>query len=185
MINPTDKHVGSRLRMRRLMLDMSQADLAKTIGVTFQQVQKYEKGEDRVSASRLQQASRVLGVPIEFFFDGLRQESDGQVAVPSYVKDFLACTEGVALVKAFTRITKSCGAQSSRLLRGSGLGWGRGTARPDGTPARGDCQIKGRRRHKGHRLRSRRRRGGSSRLRACGRSTCGLRPIFVLGLTPA
>ena len=103
MINPTDRHVGSRLRMRRRMLNMSQADLAKTIGVTFQQVQKYEKGKNRVSASRLQQVGRVLDVPIEFFFDGL--PSNGQMAVPSYVNDFLACADGVALVKAFTRIS--------------------------------------------------------------------------------
>src|ERR1700726_1701293 len=69
-INPTDKHVGSRVRMRRLMLDMSQSDLANALGLTFQQVQKYEKGSNRVSASRLQHLSQILQVPVPFFFEG-------------------------------------------------------------------------------------------------------------------
>ena len=68
--NPTDKHVGSRLRMRRLMLGMSQAYIADAVGVTFQQVQKYEKGTNRVSASRLQHLSQILQVPVPFFFEG-------------------------------------------------------------------------------------------------------------------
>jgi transcriptional regulator with XRE-family HTH domain len=62
-LNPTDKHVGSRLRMRRLMLDMSQTDVANALGLTFQQLQKYEKGSNRVSASRLQHLSQILQVP--------------------------------------------------------------------------------------------------------------------------
>jgi transcriptional regulator with XRE-family HTH domain len=65
--DPTDTHVGNRVRMRRMMLGMSQADLANAVGVTFQQVQKYENGKNRVSASRLQQMSTVLQVPIPFF----------------------------------------------------------------------------------------------------------------------
>jgi transcriptional regulator with XRE-family HTH domain len=68
--NPTDQHVGKRVRMRRLMLDMSQTDLANGLGVTFQQVQKYENGKNRVSASRLQQISQILQVPVPFFFEG-------------------------------------------------------------------------------------------------------------------
>jgi transcriptional regulator with XRE-family HTH domain len=70
ILNPTDKHVGSRLRMRRLMLDMSQTDIANALGLTFQQVQKYEKGSNRVCASRLQHLSQILQVPVTFFFEG-------------------------------------------------------------------------------------------------------------------
>src|SRR5437899_12651933 len=68
--NPIDRHVGSRLRMRRMMLDMSQTALADALGITFQQVQKYEKGTNRISAGRLQQVCHTLQVPIAFFFDG-------------------------------------------------------------------------------------------------------------------
>jgi transcriptional regulator with XRE-family HTH domain len=68
--NPTDKYVGARVRMRRLMLDMSQTTLADALGLTFQQVQKYEKGTNRIGASRLQHISQFLQVPISFFFEG-------------------------------------------------------------------------------------------------------------------
>ena len=108
--NPTDKHVGSRLRMRRLMLDMSQTDIADALGLTFQQVQKYEKGANRVSASRLQHLSQILQVPVPFFFEGAPAVSGIPPAVkgtttaaPSsaYVTDFLATSDGLDLVKAF------------------------------------------------------------------------------------
>ena len=69
--SPIDKHVGSRVRMRRLMLDMSQTELAKALGLKFQQVRRYEKGMDRVGASRLQHLSQILNVPVAFFFEGL------------------------------------------------------------------------------------------------------------------
>src|SRR5271156_21827 len=68
--NPIDKHVGSRVRMRRMMLSMSQEKLGDALGLTFQQVQKYEKGTNRIGASRLQQISQILQVPVSFFFDG-------------------------------------------------------------------------------------------------------------------
>ena len=68
--NPTDKYVGSRVRMRRLMLHMSQERLADQLGLTFQQVQKYEKGTNRIGASRLQHIAEILQVPISFFFEG-------------------------------------------------------------------------------------------------------------------
>jgi transcriptional regulator with XRE-family HTH domain len=108
-INPTDKHVGSRLRMRRLMLDMSQTDIANALGLTFQQVQKYEKGRNRVSASRLQHISQILQVSVPFFFEGapaasgIPQAAKGTADAPSpaYVADFLATSDGLALVKAF------------------------------------------------------------------------------------
>jgi transcriptional regulator with XRE-family HTH domain len=68
--NPTDAHVGSRIRMRRMMLGMSQEKLGEAFGLTFQQVQKYEKGVNRMGASRLQHAAEILGVSVPFFFEG-------------------------------------------------------------------------------------------------------------------
>jgi transcriptional regulator with XRE-family HTH domain len=79
-LNPIDKHVGSRVRMRRLMLDMSQTDVADALGLTFQQVQKYEKGTNRIGASRLQHISQILQVPVPFFFEGAPAASAGPVA---------------------------------------------------------------------------------------------------------
>jgi transcriptional regulator with XRE-family HTH domain len=107
--NPTDKHVGSRVRMRRMMLSMSQEKLGDALGLTFQQVQKYEKGTNRIGASRLQQISHILQVPVAFFFEGAPGPShqvDGMREAPSpaYVSDFLATSEGLALTKAFMRI---------------------------------------------------------------------------------
>ena len=107
--NPIDKHVGSRVRMRRMMLGMSQEKLGDALGLTFQQVQKYEKGSNRIGASRLQQISLILQVPISFFFEGAPSppgtaEGFGEAASPAYVTDFLATTDGLALVKAFMRI---------------------------------------------------------------------------------
>ena len=68
--NPTDRHVGSRVRMRRILLAMSQEELGAALGLSFQQVQKYERGATRIPASRLQQISHILQVPVEFFFEG-------------------------------------------------------------------------------------------------------------------
>ena len=106
--NPTDRHVGSRVCMRRKMLSMSQTKLAEAIGVTFQQIQKYEKGTNRISASRLLKISHVLQVPISFFFEDPRGPSKGtgaqQVNSPDYVSDFLTTTDGLALTKAFMLI---------------------------------------------------------------------------------
>jgi transcriptional regulator with XRE-family HTH domain len=107
--NPIDKHVGSRVRMRRMMLGMSQEKLGDSLGLTFQQVQKYEKGSNRIGASRLQQISLILQVPVSFFFEGAPSPDGspsgfGEAASPAYVTDFLATTDGLALVKAFMRI---------------------------------------------------------------------------------
>src|SRR6516164_8396681 len=74
--NPTDKHVGSRVRLRRKMLAMSQEKLGAALGLTFQQVQKYERGANRIGASRLQQMSDILQVPVEFFFEGAPNASE-------------------------------------------------------------------------------------------------------------
>jgi transcriptional regulator with XRE-family HTH domain len=107
--NPTDKHVGSRVRMRRMMLGMSQTELGKSIGLTFQQVQKYEKGTNRIGAGRLQQIAHTLRVPVSFFFEGSTREAGAageieQAPLPSYVTDFLATSDGLALTKAFMQI---------------------------------------------------------------------------------
>jgi transcriptional regulator with XRE-family HTH domain len=109
--NPIDKHVGSRVRMRRMMLGMSQEKLGDALALTFQQVQKYEKGTNRIGASRLQQISHILHVPVAFFFEGAPHLADGAThdlaetaPSPTYVSDFLATSDGLSLTKAFMRI---------------------------------------------------------------------------------
>ncbi len=107
--NPIDKHVGSRVRMRRMMLSMSQEKLGDALGLTFQQVQKYEKGTNRIGASRLQHISHILQVPVAFFFEGApllpnQSRELGEAPSPAYVADFLATSDGLALTKAFMRI---------------------------------------------------------------------------------
>lgn len=104
-----DKHVGKRVRMRRLMIKMSQEKLAAQLGLTFQQVQKYEKGVNRISASRLREMSHALRVPIPFFFEGLPEQKGGSAkevkeATPHFAHDFLATSDGIALARAFTRL---------------------------------------------------------------------------------
>ncbi len=112
--NPTDKHVGSRVRMRRMMLSMSQEKLGDALGLTFQQVQKYEKGTNRIGASRLQQIAQILQVQVSFFFEGApaaitvgRHEGLSEAPSPAYVSDFLATSDGLALTKAFMKIRDS------------------------------------------------------------------------------
>ncbi len=112
--NPIDKHVGSRVRMRRMMLGMSQEKLGDALGLTFQQVQKYEKGTNRIGASRLQQIAQILQVQVSFFFEGApniaagaRQDGFAEASSPAYVSDFLASSDGLALTKAFMKIDDS------------------------------------------------------------------------------
>lgn len=112
--NPIDKHVGSRVRMRRVLLGMSQEKLGEALNLTFQQVQKYEKGTNRIGASRLQQISKTLNVPPAYFFDGAPAfdpagddpvtHSAAAEAGSAYVVDFLSTTEGLHLNRAFARI---------------------------------------------------------------------------------
>ena len=104
--NPIDQHVGSRVRMRRMMLGMSQERLATGLGLTFQQVQKYEKGMNRMGSSRLQHAADILGVPVSYLFEG---GADGSFELPgglspSYVDDFAASADGLRLAKVFMRV---------------------------------------------------------------------------------
>jgi transcriptional regulator with XRE-family HTH domain len=111
--NPIDKHVGSRVRMRRMMLSMSQEKLGDALGLTFQQVQKYEKGTNRIGASRLQQIAHILQVPVSFFFEGapaspgLSPSGMSEAPSPAYVSDFLATSDGLSLTKSFMRIKNS------------------------------------------------------------------------------
>ena len=107
--NPIDIHVGSRVRMRRMMLGMSQTTLGNALGLTFQQVQKYEKGTTRLSAGKLQQSAHTLQVPVTFFFEGAPSvpgtpRAKGPSPMPDYVSEFLATPDGLALTKAFTQI---------------------------------------------------------------------------------
>jgi transcriptional regulator with XRE-family HTH domain len=106
--DPIDKHVGSRVRMRRMMLGINQEKLGNALKLTFQQVQKYEKGTNRISASRLQQMANILQVPVTFFFEGAPGQSklDGSAPSPAYayVTDFFATSDGHALTKAFMQI---------------------------------------------------------------------------------
>jgi transcriptional regulator with XRE-family HTH domain len=109
--DPIDLHVGGRVRMRRLKLGITQERLADQLGLTFQQVQKYEKGTNRISASRLQQLCQILGVPIPFFFEGApgsagQVRKENETLSPTVVTDFLASPDGHALLKAFTKINK-------------------------------------------------------------------------------
>jgi transcriptional regulator with XRE-family HTH domain len=104
--NPIDVHVGGRVRTRRLALDISQERLGAALGITFQQVQKYEKGTNRISASRLQHVSRILQVPVAYFFEGApgQLKAKGDAPSSAFVSDFVTSTEGLTLAKAFTQI---------------------------------------------------------------------------------
>ena len=108
--NPIDIHVGSRVRLRRTMQSMSQEKLGEALGITFQQIQKYEKGTNRIGASRMQQISEALKVPVSFFFEdapvpGGVATGLAEVGATSYVADFLSSAEGIQLNRAFVRIT--------------------------------------------------------------------------------
>ena len=110
--NPMDAHVGSRVRLRRMLLGMSQERLGEQLGLTFQQVQKYEKGVNRIGASRLFDLAQVLNVPIQFFYDeappgdvtGLAGLGMSDRPQEGFVIDFLSSREGLELNKAFVRI---------------------------------------------------------------------------------
>ena len=112
--NPIDIHVGSRARLRRTMKGLSQEKLGDALGITFQQIQKYEKGTNRIGASRMQQISGALDVPVSFFFEDapIPEGAEGAVASglaeassANYVVDFLSTTDGIQLNRAFVRIS--------------------------------------------------------------------------------
>ena len=109
--NPVDAHVGSRVRLRRMLLGMSQERLGESMGLTFQQVQKYEKGVNRIGASRLFQISKILDVPVQFFFEEAPHSGDGNavrgMAEPdseAFIIEFLNSREGLELNRAFVKI---------------------------------------------------------------------------------
>ncbi|MGQ4274344.1 helix-turn-helix domain-containing protein [Terrihabitans sp. B22-R8] len=107
--NPIDKHVGSRVRMRRLLVGMSQEKLGSALGITFQQIQKYEKGTNRIGASRLQQIASLLGVQVSYFFEDAAGESIddglGEPKANDYVAEFLATSDGLQLTKSFMKVS--------------------------------------------------------------------------------
>src|SRR6516165_2888208 len=107
--SPTDQHIGSRVRMRRKMLAMSQEQLAEALGITYQQVQKNEKGANRIGASRLQQMSHILQVPVAFFFEGAPNalaphDSNESGLSMAEIDDFVSHQDGLRLIGAFMRI---------------------------------------------------------------------------------
>lgn len=113
--NPMDVHVGSRVRLRRMVIGMSQEKLGEQMGLTFQQIQKYEKGTNRIGASRLFQLSRIMDVPVQFFFEdapfdvsGRESQAHGgfnESRTEAYLLDFLNSRDGLELNKAFVKIT--------------------------------------------------------------------------------
>jgi transcriptional regulator with XRE-family HTH domain len=109
--SPVDLHVGARVRMRRKFLNMSQEGLADAINLTFQQVQKYERGTNRISSSKLYEIARTLGAPIGYFFEGLgeldEQSGFSESESEQFVHGFLMTTEGIELAEAFPRIKNS------------------------------------------------------------------------------
>jgi len=104
--NPTDVYVGSRVRMRRKMLGLSQEKLGDKLGITFQQIQKYEKGTNRVGASRLQAMANAMEVPVSYFFPDATDGAHGgmQEESAAFMMDFMSTSEGLDLSRAFTRI---------------------------------------------------------------------------------
>jgi len=109
--NPVDLHVGARIRMRRKVLGVSQEKLAEELGLTFQQVQKYERGANRVSASKLYEIARALSSPVSYFFDGLSDPSVGGArathdGAEQFMHDFLMTPEGLELAAAFPKIRR-------------------------------------------------------------------------------
>ncbi len=107
--NPIDIHVGSRVRLRRTMLGMSQEKLGNALEITFQQIQKYEKGANRIGASRLQNIANVLNVPVAFFFEDAPNSNPSATGMAeenstTYVVDFLSSSEGLQLNRAFIKI---------------------------------------------------------------------------------
>ena len=112
--NPIDIHVGSRVRLRRMMINMSQEKLGESLDLTFQQIQKYEKGANRIGASRLYTIAKILDVPVSFFFEDMPDSADPKVSANAgalnepdqtpFVMDFVSSAEGLQLNTAFSKI---------------------------------------------------------------------------------
>jgi transcriptional regulator with XRE-family HTH domain len=104
--HPVDRHVGLRIRMRRKEMGVSQERLAEALGITFQQVQKYERGANRVSASKLWEIAAALKTPVAYFYDGLTDQ-DAVVAERDAAQEFMLSTEGAELLAYFPRIAEA------------------------------------------------------------------------------
>jgi len=111
--NPVDVYVGGRVRLRRMLVGLSQEKLGISMGLTFQQIQKYEKGANRIGASRLFRLSQILEVPVQFFFDGM-PAVDGQVATgmaepkqDAFLYEFLHTRDGLELIRAFVKVANA------------------------------------------------------------------------------
>ena len=107
--HPTDQHVGTKLRARRTKLGMSQTPLADALGMSFQQVQKYEKGANRIGAGRLQHIAQILKMPVQSFFEGApnvpgEERAQTDAPFPKFVSDYLVTSDGLNLTKAFMQI---------------------------------------------------------------------------------
>jgi transcriptional regulator with XRE-family HTH domain len=103
--HPVDRHVGLRIRMRRKELGVSQERLAEALGITFQQVQKYERGANRVSASKLWEIASALKAPVAYFYDGLGDQ-EAAAAERDAAQEFMLSSEGIELMSTFPRITE-------------------------------------------------------------------------------
>lgn len=102
--NPIDIQVGNRVRIRRMLIGMSQERLGDLLGLTFQQVQKYEKGVNRIGAGRLYEVSRILNVPVAFFYEGVASEGAPAPEAAPPVLEFVSSGEGLQLSLAFMKI---------------------------------------------------------------------------------
>jgi len=107
MAHPVDVHVGKRIRHRRWLVGMTQQQLAQHVGIKFQQIQKYETGANRVSASRLWDISETLEVPISFFFEGLEREQAQQSAADSVPPDLMGDKEALELIRSYYSIPEN------------------------------------------------------------------------------
>lgn len=109
--NPVDAHVGSRVRLRRMLVGLSQEKLGARMGLTFQQIQKYEKGVNRIGASRLFQLAQILEVPVQFFFEGASlsdapaRQGFAESGSESFLYEFLNTRDGLELNRAFVKIS--------------------------------------------------------------------------------
>ena len=107
MKHPVDAHVGKRIRHRRWMIGMTQQQLADKVGIKFQQIQKYETGANRVSASRLWDISDAMEVPVSFFFDGLEEEGKAAAEKSSVPEDLMGDKEALDLVRSYYAIPEN------------------------------------------------------------------------------
>lgn len=107
MAHPVDEHVGKRLRQRRWLVGMTQQQLAEHVGIKFQQIQKYETGANRVSASRLWDIASTLDVSINFFFDGLQAEKGVKIQSDAMTSDLMGDKEALDLVRSYYAIPEN------------------------------------------------------------------------------